>query len=275
MYLGPWFVQEYTLRIGGGVLAGLLWLWIAGPRRQFTHSQLTGLLWAVAAGALLVGRVGYVAENVAYFAQHPLDVVRPWSVGGLHEIGTWLGGLAAAGIWAFRAKQPWMAVFTLLAPAALLVAAGGGWGCAAAGCAWGREALSVPDSQRWLISNGPDLYHTVMPRYPVQAAGALWALALALAAMFVRRCGLLAVSLYLAGMAALTFWRGDPVPMLGSQRLDTFLYLGLALSLWFLQWRAGSISKSIISIIRGNFYHRDTESTEFFIFFSVFSVSLW
>jgi prolipoprotein diacylglyceryltransferase len=264
MYLGPWFAQKYTLWVGGGVLAGLFWLWIAGPRRRFTHSQLTALLWTVAGGALLVGRAGYVAANAAYFTQHPLDAAQPWSVGGLHEIGTWLGGLAAASIWAFRAKQPWMAVLTLLAPSALLIAAGGGWGCAAAGCAWGREALSVPENQRWFISNGPDLYHTVMPRYPVQAAGAIWALALASAAMLVRRCGLLAVGLYLAGMAVLTFWRGDPVPMLGSYRLDTFLYLSLALSLWFLQWRAGSI----FSISRGKHFvschshHRGTENTE-------------
>ncbi len=237
MYIGAWFVQRYTVRIALGALAGLLWLWFAGPRQDLSRARLTGLLWAAAGGALLGGRAGYVAANTAYFAQQPGDAVQFWRIGGLSGMGVWLGGLLGAASWSWRYGRALTATLTLLTPAALAIAAGAWWGCVDAGCAWGREALTAPHWLRWAAADGPDLYHTVLPRYAVQAASALWTLSLLPAALLLRRSGGLMLALYHAGIALLGGWRADPVTLVWGYRADSAVALLFALGIWALYWR--------------------------------------
>jgi hypothetical protein len=75
----------------------------------------------VVIGALLMGRVGYVAANSAILhSTH--RCVAALGVGGLNGVGAWIGGLVASYLWA--PACPIVADgAALLAPAALL---GGG-----------------------------------------------------------------------------------------------------------------------------------------------------
>lgn len=230
-------MHTYTLRLMVGVVVGLVWLWFAGPRRGFERQQLSGLVWAVAGGALFLGRVGYVLSQRAYFLHHPWDMFRLWEIGGWHGSGAWLGGIVAAWIWSRAAGRSLAPVLSLLAPSALLVVAGAWYGCADAGCAWGREMLAPHPLLRWAVVEGPDLYRTVMPRYAVRIAGAVWAVVTAGLAVGLGKRSLWAVSLYAAGAAGLSFLRADPVLMLGPYRCDLILNAALALLTAGLQMR--------------------------------------
>ncbi len=238
MRIGPWWIPLYTLRVTLGAALGVLWLWWAAPRRGFSRARAAGLLWSVAAMALLAARLGYALGQPAYFRAHPADLWRLTAVGGVHGASAWLGGLLAAWIWARWADRAPTEVWNLLAPASLLVAAGAWWACLDRGCAWGRVALSSPPGWRWAVAELPDLYHVVMPRYAVQTLGAAGALLLLPLALGERRCAGLAVALYLVGAAALTHLRADPVPQLGPYRADLLLNVALALGLWGTYWRA-------------------------------------
>lgn len=239
MHIGPWSVQTYTARIVAGALVGLLWMAWRNSRQQMVPRDLPRLLWIVAAGALLMGRVGYIAANSAYFVQHPGDALLFWRVGGLNGVGAWIGGLAASWLWARRCGISWRAVASLLAPAAFLVAAGAWWGCAEVGCAWGQPALLPPAWLRWAVADAPDLYGTIVPRYGVQNITSLGSLAAALLAAIGVSRAYLWLLLYMVGMALLTSLRADPMLLLGGCRLDGWLYGVLGLGIWLLWAGAG------------------------------------
>ncbi len=136
--------------------------------------------------------------------------------------------------------QTFRHLLALCAPAILCVTAGAWWGCMQAGCAWGRAVKLTDTRVQWLLVNGPDLYHTIRPRYPVQLVGAVWALATAWAATFRPQQvyqGTLALMLYCMGAAALTFLRGDSVPTSGYVRVDTIENLSIAFFLGGIQLR--------------------------------------
>lgn len=237
--MGPWFVQTYTARMAAGALVGLVWVAWRNSRQQVPPRDLPRLIWIVAIVALLLARVGYVAANSAYFTQHPLDALLLWRVGGLNGVGAWIGGLAASWLWARRCGISWRTVTALLAPAALLAAAGAWWGCAEGSCAWGQPALLPPPWLRWAVAEAPDLYGTLVPRYGVQNIAALGSLAAAL----LTAIGMDRVSfwlpLYMVGMALLTSLRADPMLLLGGCRLDGWLYGLLGLGIWLLWAEAG------------------------------------
>lgn len=230
MQIGPWFIPNYTLRLLAGLSLGVVWLWIAAHRRGIRSEQVATLLWAAALGALLGGRIGYVARYAVYFAQQPRDALLLWRVGGLDGPGAWVGGLTLTALWAWRARCPLRHTAALLMPAALWLSAGAWWGCFDVGCAWGREVTgTVPAWQRWLVLEAPDLYRAMAPRYAVQLLAAGSGAMLAVLAALRLDHSLVIGALYLAGMAALTALRADPVPRLGDLRLDAALYGILAL----------------------------------------------
>lgn len=238
MNIGSWSIPGYTLRISCAALAGLLWVWMMAPRRGYPRAQLLGALWAITGGALLVGRGGYALTNAAYFAQRPLDFFRWRQVGGLAGLAAWLGGLIAAWLWIhWRGGGEWEELLRLLAPAVLLVTAGVWWGCAAAGCAWGREALSAPAWLQWAIVEAPDLYQTSAPRYAVQLAGASGALCGAGLALLLNHYSAAWLALYMGGAALLTSFQANPVSLVGQYRLDFLLALALMLFFLYLQVR--------------------------------------
>lgn len=271
MQIGPWWVPPYTLRIALGILSGLCWLGLtsikdrllpslstaqeptrkvliknlaklnsfisAPPSPRWTSWMTLTFVWIISTAALTMGRLGYVVGNWPYFSQSPSSMIQLRRVGGLHGGSAWMGGILAAGLWARTQRRFASDTVAHLAPLALLTAAGAWWGCADVGCAWGQEAWQgLTKVQRLIIVEAPDLYHTMAPRYAVQNLGLIWALAMALCAMLIPQCGALAVAAYLLGEAALTQLRGDPVPMLGSYRVDLLLSLSLALIVWIMQW---------------------------------------
>ncbi len=234
MQIGPWRIWPYTVRLVAGVVAALLWLWFMAPRRPGDRRRLTSLIWILAAGALLGARLGYVAEHAQYFIARPGDILALRDVGGLHGTGAWLGGLIALGLWIRSTGETATPPVQLLIPATLLVAAGAWWGCADAGCAWGKNALTAPSAWHGLVADAPDLYHTVRPRYAVQWIAAVLALGMGVLSMLLPRFGYLFSAGYMLGVAGLSVLRADPAIMVGEYRLDGWLHVALAsILLWF------------------------------------------
>jgi hypothetical protein len=85
-----------------------------------------------------------------------------------------------------------------------------------------------------VVVDRPDLYHTVLPRYPLADLAAAWALLCAGVAMIWRRHALLGVGLYALGIAGLSTLRVDPGITFGSLRLEIILHLILFGSLLWL-----------------------------------------
>lgn len=249
MNIGSWWIAGYTLRLGCGICLGLAWLWYAAPLFDIERQHLAKWCWILTLIALVSGRFGYGFMHRVYFLQNPLHLFQLNRFGGIHAESALMGGLVGLGIWATLGRkrsspektesstyaiQTFNHLLALYAPTILCVAVGAWWACMQTGCAWG-SAVDQPDSRvRWFLVNGPDLYHTMQLRYPVQLMGSVWALAMAWFGAFrahLRYHGALTLMLYCLGSAALTFLRGDAVPTAGPLRIDTIENLGIAFTL--------------------------------------------
>jgi prolipoprotein diacylglyceryltransferase len=251
----------YTIRLGCGVIVGLIWLWISAPKFHFDHKTLGKWCWILSALALVTGRIAYGFIHGDYFLQNPLQLMQLHRIGGIHGESALVGGLVGLGILVINSQKRNVIgatapltndaqslahalphAFALFVPAVLCVAAGAWWGCMQAGCAWGREVTTPDALTRWLLIDGPDLYHIIRPRYPVQLAGTLWSIGLAVfgaVSLHHATHGTLILILYCLGAAILTLLRGDNVPAIGFLRVDTVENLGIAfivsgLQLWYI-----------------------------------------
>ncbi|MBN1874121.1 MAG: prolipoprotein diacylglyceryl transferase [Anaerolineae bacterium] len=232
MKIGLWWFHPYTLWVALGSLCALLWLWISAPQYGFKRAYVIRWIWLLTLCALLGGRLSYIVSNMRYFSEHPVAILHFQRTGGLYGVGVWGGGLCATWIWAIVSKRSCRDLFRLLAPAALCVATAAWWGCWEADCAWGQEIWIPHDWVRWLVVESPDFYHIVAPRYAVQILGALWALFLLGIVVDYPQQAYSVLTLYFVGIAGLTWLRADPTLYIGAWRVDFWLNLLLAVSVF-------------------------------------------
>lgn len=194
--------------------------------------RLWGLL-AVAAGALLLGRLGYLGLNSAFFVERPAVWLGDAAAGySAHTawVGGWLG-------WRLSGRR---VPAHLLAAAGLLAAIGVSFGCAQAACAYGRE-VGFGDGLLWLLRvDGPDAYGLSNPRIPAQLFQAAWLggglLILALMRdRLAKRDIIPAATLWFAlGDLVIQLMRSDPSPewfgLRAQMVLDGILILSVALA---------------------------------------------
>ena len=247
MQLGSWWIAPYTLRIVIAAIGALAWVAWHRARYDITRQELLRWLWRLLLFVLVCARIGYGLGNLSYFASQPFALIQLNNHGGLHGGSAWLGGMIGIWLWAWRSRRRFRDLASLVTPAALLLAVGAWWGCADVGCAWGKEIFQAPWGQQWMIIEAPDLYRTITSRYAVQLLGGSLALLLTGIAVLLGPRGGSVLSIYLLGEAGLTLLRADPVPRLGSWRIDTVLTLILAIG-WARLWLGGNYSKNNLGV---------------------------
>jgi prolipoprotein diacylglyceryltransferase len=174
-------LNAYAAWIGTALVAGVV---IARRATGLAWGRLLDLHLAAVVGAIVFGRVGYVATNGEYFAEHLVDAFDPVRVPGLHGLAAFAGATAAALL--MRGQRA-------LAPTICLAGMAAALGCVAAGCAVGREVFWTDPAPLWMLRvDWPDAFHVRNPRLPAQWFTAAW---LAL-------CGAVAVRRPTAGLAA-------------------------------------------------------------------------
>jgi len=245
--------QAYPLLFTLGALAGLAWLLLVDPRRPQRSLRRDPQAAAVVrldaglaalAGGLIGARLAYVVAHASFFSAH-LDQVARYSAGGLSWVGGALGALAGLAVAAaLHHSSPWPLADALAIPAAVLAMAA--WsGCLLDGCAFGR-----PLASNALAALGSDFYASRIPRLPTQLVGLLAAGGLTLGLFMLEArslpAGWLASATFIslgAVALALSFARGDPVPLLAGVRLDALgagLITALGAGMGFLSRRAAA-----------------------------------
>ncbi len=217
--LGSLSVPTFTALIAGAVALGLAALAVAARRRavprplHWIDAGLGGLV-----GGVIGARLFHVLLSAAYFKDHVGEAF-DLRTGGLSWHGAVCGGLLGAWLVCRWRRVDWRAVTDVLAlvwPAGVMAA----WaGCWASACAYGAEVWTLAEHPAWAVSERPDIYGAIAPRYNVQLFGvwfgaALLALLIGLAlAGWLRGYRLwLALGLTGAGAFILGFFRGDGVP---------------------------------------------------------------
>ncbi len=150
-------MNPFSLLTGLGASLGLLRL-----QPRFLKPGLIML-----AAALIGARADYVLRNPAWFGGHPLEALMIWK-GGLGWAGALGGAVLVVCILAAIRRMRLAVLADGLVPMLLPLAVAIWLGCWQAGAAAG-----IPAEGAWWALPGRDELGVIIPRWPVQLAGAL------------------------------------------------------------------------------------------------------
>lgn len=162
LQLGPlkihWYGLMYLLGFAGGWW--LLRLQANRPNSGWTQEWVDELLFYVAFGVIVGGRVGYILfYNFAAFLDNPLILIQVWR-GGMSFHGGVLGVTVAMGLFARRFDKSFWQVADLVAPVVTV-----GLGCGRIGNFINGELWGRPTSVPWgMVFPQVD----ALPRHPTQ-----------------------------------------------------------------------------------------------------------
>lgn len=235
--IGPWTLQTFTLFIAAAVFTSAV---IGIYRTRLVSGGTFSRLGAAAdtylaalVGGVILARLGHVLLSWDYFGSN-LGEAFHIELGGLNWHGAVLGGVIGLYMMARLRRMDARNLLDALTLGLPLIGLAGWWGCMASACGYGLEVPALYDHPAFTVSESPDIFGIVAPRYNTQLFGLLLALVLlALASLMIWRGWLpyrrfwLVLALLSAGMFVIGFYRGDAVTMVAGLRLDQVFDLGL------------------------------------------------
>ncbi len=208
---------------------------VARERLSDPRAVLDAGFWALL-GGVMGGRVGYVAANWAYYADH-LDKALNVREGGLSWHGALFGACAAIALWYVvrgHYRPPlsdWRDLMDAIAPGVALGGTFGWLGSLLTGSAYGAEASGYAPPLSWLAADLPDIYGVDAVRFITQPLMIVWCLLLWSVLWGLRRRLLRGFSfalyllLYALADFGVTFLRGD-----GTWRCGLWLWQWVAIA---------------------------------------------
>jgi phosphatidylglycerol:prolipoprotein diacylglycerol transferase len=224
---GTTIIRYYTAWLSGGIFASIVILTLLAYRRD---PALAARWMDVSIAALIGGIVGarllYVVLEWDYFTLHH-DEISQIELGGMAWHGALLLGIPAALLVARLRRvsmRPWSDALALVWPLGMIAA----WnGCRRAGCGYGGEVRTLADWPGWMVSELPDVYGLIAPRFEVQRLGmGLSAAVFGLILLLTWRNWLAGVRFWLMlalsgiGLYLIGFYRVDPAHTILDRRAD-------------------------------------------------------
>jgi prolipoprotein diacylglyceryltransferase len=219
-------MDVFSLLLGLGAAAGLIWVATKSPEKKAHRNVDAGI--AALFGALVGGRIAYVAVNWGYFQGHLVEIPEAWK-GGISGLGALAGSVLALALLAVYIRPTAGELGDALLPLATTLTIAAWMGCWLDGSAYGAQV------DTWWGLQARDEWGILFPRVPVQLIGAL--LALSLFWSVERISARLPIAGQAAGLAllglsvelfGLSFLRADPTPYWRGMRLDAWGALALA-----------------------------------------------
>ena len=217
-----------------------------GITSESAHYEL--VLWTVI-GGMLGARVTHVLDNLSFYTEHPLQILRIWE-GGLGWYGGLIGALLVSIIYCKLKHLPFGKLADAAAPGVMLGLAIGRIGCTINGDAHGIET-SLP----WgMIYTHPDSYVPLtllgVPTHPSPVYEIFWVLGVCAFLLFLKDQFRSDGALLLLMLGAYSFgrfiisWSRDEPAILGSLHQSHVISLILiALSIGFLIYRESRAEK--------------------------------
>jgi len=144
-HIGPMKVHWYGLMYLLGFLAGWRLLSYRAKKKSlpFTKDHIGDLVFYMACGVVLGGRIGYMLiYDLPELLHHSLSLFKVWQ-GGMSFHGGFIGVLIASWIWARRHNQSFFTITDFIAPVVPIGLAAGRIGNFINGYLWGR-ATTMP-----------------------------------------------------------------------------------------------------------------------------------
>lgn len=143
--LGSVSVYWYGVLIGAGILLCYFYVISELKRRKLETKHIDNMaFWLILAG-IFGARLYYVAFNLGYYAEKPLEILKIWN-GGLAIHGALLGGAVAFFIYIYLNKLHWTLYADVIMPGVLLAQGIGRWGNF-----FNSEAFGTPTNLPWKL----------------------------------------------------------------------------------------------------------------------------
>ncbi|MBI4385850.1 MAG: prolipoprotein diacylglyceryl transferase [Elusimicrobia bacterium] len=142
---GPLRIATYGLLVATAYLVGVLWLKAQRERMGLSESEFWRLIYSIFFGAIIGGKILFVALNWGDFASGSMGILRDFRYGFVF-FGGFLGATLSGGLYARRIGKDFLRQADFFAVATPLGHWIGRLGCLAAGCCYGR-----PTSLPWAI----------------------------------------------------------------------------------------------------------------------------
>ncbi|MBI5667405.1 MAG: prolipoprotein diacylglyceryl transferase [Chloroflexi bacterium] len=234
--IGPWTLQTFTLLIALAVVVSAMigvYRMAAGghslPRAGAAADAYLGAL----IGGVVLARLGHVLLSWDYFGSNLNEIVQ-LELGGLNWHGAVLGGLIGLHLASRLRRVEVRHLLDALTLGLPLIGLAGWWGCMASACGYGLELPTLYGHPAFAVTESPDIFGIVAPRYNTQLFGLLLSMTMLGLAVLLVGCGWLRcrrfwliLALLSAGMFMIGFYRGDAVTIVAGLRLDQWFDLGL------------------------------------------------
>jgi phosphatidylglycerol:prolipoprotein diacylglycerol transferase len=165
--LGPLQVRWYGLMYGLSFIIGYYLIRYLAPKRgvPLDSDGVSSLIFCLAAGVLLGGRLGYVLfYNLPHYLRHPAEIVAVWD-GGMSFHGGLIGAIIAGLLFSWKTSISFWSLTELVTPIAPLALFLGRLGNFINGELWGRPS-DVPWAM--IFPHAPLVDGVMVPRHPSQ-----------------------------------------------------------------------------------------------------------
>jgi phosphatidylglycerol:prolipoprotein diacylglycerol transferase len=167
LHLGPLQVRWYGLMYGLSFIIGYYLICYLAPKRgvPLDSDGAASLIFYLAAGVLLGGRLGYVFfYNLPHYLHHPAEIVAVWD-GGMSFHGGLIAVSIAGLLFSWKTNISFLSLTELVAPVAPLALFLGRLGNFINGELWGRPS-DVPWAM--IFPHAPLVNGVMVPRHPSQ-----------------------------------------------------------------------------------------------------------
>lgn len=120
-------VKWYGILIALGAVVAYGFIYTGAKSEKMNTDKIeAAIIWVFFSG-LVGARIGFIVQNISYFFQNPLEMVKLYH-GGLSIHGALIGGLIALAICSKVMKLPFYKISNVIAPPVLLAIGIGRWG---------------------------------------------------------------------------------------------------------------------------------------------------
>jgi phosphatidylglycerol---prolipoprotein diacylglyceryl transferase len=232
-HFGPFMIRWYGIIIVAVVLIGLYVTYLEADRRGLPTANLVSLAMYSLIAGLVGARLAHVIDRFDYYAAHPQAIIAVQE-GGLAIWGGFAGGFIFALAYCYFKRISFLKLADSAAPALLLGAGLGRFGCLINGDAWGAATggnwgLVYTNAHAFLPANLIGVPTQPVPLYDMAwnlaSFGILWALR-----KKIKQDGVIFaafVIVYSIGRIIVTFWRQNPAFLFGLQEAQVIGLAGL------------------------------------------------
>lgn len=135
--IGPFSLYSYGLMMALAFVAALYVSTLIAKKRGIERERLVDLATWIIIGSIIGARLWFVVENITFFKNDLMGILRIWE-GGMVFYGGFLGGAAAGLYYVRKNKLPLALLADIIAPGFALGISLGRIGCFLNGCCYGK-----------------------------------------------------------------------------------------------------------------------------------------